>query len=74
MESLTELQALQNATNGLNLTVHVKGFEDKRKSPKYFAQIGNETVSPCLNYDKMNAFLLGFRRAMELQARPKLYF
>ena len=62
MNTIAELQALQNATNGLNLTVHVKSFEDKRKSHKYFVQIGNETVSPVLDYDQMNHFLLGYRK------------
>ena len=62
MNTIAELQALQNATNGLNLTVHIKLSYDKRKSTRYFLQRGSETVSPVLNYDQMNHFLLGYRK------------
>ncbi len=62
-ESNTELQALQNAADGLGLTIHEKPFyEDKRKTiKKYFAKKRNETVSPVLDYEQLNHFLSGWR-------------
>ena len=62
MNTIAELQALQNATTGLNLTVHEWFPYDKRKKVSYFLQRGSETVSPVLNYDQMNHFLLGYRK------------
>lgn len=57
----TELESLQNAANDLNLTVHEKFTNDKRRTVKtYFANKGNETVSPVLDYDQLNHFLLGW--------------
>lgn len=59
----TEIQALQNAATELGLTIHEKFMEDKRKSvKKYFAQNGIETVSPVLDYEQLNHFLLGWIR------------
>lgn len=59
---LTELQALQNSADDLGLTVHQKYINDKRKTiGLYFANKGNETVSPVLDYDQLNHFLLGWR-------------
>ena len=65
MEALTELEALQNAANDLNLTIHEKLTQDKRKTVKiYFANRGNETVSPNLDYENLNHFLLGWRKCV----------
>ena len=64
MEALSERQALQNAANDLNLTIFLKIQDDKRKTVnKFFANRGKETVSPVLDYDQMNHFLLGWRKA-----------
>lgn len=61
----TEFQSLQNAANDLNLIIHEKLQDDKRKKVKmYFAQNGNKTVSPVLDYDNLNHFLLGWRNAL----------
>ena len=59
---ITEQEALQNAANCLNLsaTVRQKYFDDKRKkTAKYYLQIGKETVSPALDYEQLNYFILG---------------
>lgn len=66
-----ELQALQNAADDLNLKVHEKHFyEDRRKTIKmYFAQRGTETVSPVLDYEQLNHFLLGWRRAVKKHSK-----
>ena len=59
---VTEIESLQNAANNLNLgaKVHQKYFDDKRKkTDKYFLQIGNETISPVLDYEQLNYFIFG---------------
>jgi len=61
----TEIQSLQNAAKDLNLTIYEKYFEDKRKAiKKYFVNRGQETVSPVLDYEQLNCFLLGWRKAI----------
>ena len=58
----TELQALQNAGNRINLTIREYLEEDKRKTvQRYFAvdKFGNG-VSPVLDYNTLNHFLLGW--------------
>lgn len=58
------LEMLQNAANTFGGKVHVKKQDDKRKTkPVFFCNVGNETVSPNLKFDEMNAFLLGYIRA-----------
>lgn len=65
MEAITEIQALQNAANDFSLTIHLRTVFDKRKTTKkYFANRGNETVSPNLDYENMNHFLLGWRNCV----------
>ena len=65
MEAITEIQALQNAANDLNLTIYEKPTQDKRKTVKlYFANRGNETVIPNLDYENLNHFLLGWRNCV----------
>lgn len=64
----TELQSLQNAANVVGLTVYEKHQEDKRKTlKKYFANNGNETVSPVLDYEQLNYFLLGWIKCETLK-------
>lgn len=59
-----QLESLQNAADSIGATIHEKLFEDKRKKvPMFFANIGNETISPVLNYNDMNNFLHGWIRA-----------
>jgi hypothetical protein len=62
---MTQIEALQNAAKNLGLNIHQKQFEDKRKAPKYFAQLGSKSVSPVLDYDNMNHFLLGWSKSKE---------
>lgn len=66
-----ELQALRNMAEGTGLEVHFKFTEDKRKSvPKYYATQGwsiyGTSIGPVLEYWPMCNFLLGFRKAMQL--------
>lgn len=61
-----EIEALQNMADGTGLTIHQKHQEDKRRTVKmYFAQLGATTVSPVLDYENMNCFLLGWRRSFK---------
>ena len=62
----TELQSLQNMASGTGLTIYERFSDDKRKTVKmYFANNGTETVSPTLEYMKLNYFLLGWIKASE---------
>ena len=70
-ETITELQALQNAVDYHNLTdlkIHEKYFEDKRKTTKmYFLhnEKTGETISPVLDYENLNHFIHGYTKAFE---------
>lgn len=65
MTSELQQQYLQNAADSIGAKIYQKHFyEDKRKKvPMFFANIGNETISPVLNYNDMNNFLHGWIRA-----------
>ncbi len=66
MEAITEIQALQNAANSVNLIIIEHYTQDKRKTgKKYFAQRGSQTISPVLDYENMNHFLLGWIKCVE---------
>ena len=58
----SELQALRNAAENIpGMEVHEKPQDDKRKTVgRYFAQLGRTIVSPVLDYENMNYFLLGW--------------
>ena len=63
METNTQLEALNNALQyfGLkNINIHEKQYSDKRKKvSKFFLQQGAATISPVLDYNEMNHFILG---------------
>ena len=63
-----EIQYLQNAASNVpGLIVHEKYFQDKRKTIKcYFLMLNENSISPCLDYDKMNYFILGFLKCYQL--------
>lgn len=63
---MTEIEALKNAANDLELFVHEKFTQDKRKTVKtYFLTQNGTTVSPVLDYENMNCFLLGWRNCVK---------
>ena len=70
MKKEAELEALTNMANNIHvhgLTISEKYFEDKRKKvAMYFLKLGNCTLSPVLDYDNMNHFMLGFLKAKKL--------
>ena len=63
MKTTAQLEALQNALNSFglkNINLHEKQYSDKRKKvSKFFLQQGEETISPVLDYNEMNHFILG---------------
>ena len=70
METNTQLEALNNALSyfGLkNIILHEKQYSDKRKKvSKFFLQDGAKTISPVLNYNEMNNFILGMDAMQKL--------
>ena len=63
MKTTTELEALNNSISyfGLkNIILHEKQYSDKRKKvSKFFLQYGAKMISPLLDYNEMNHFILG---------------
>lgn len=58
---MTEHEALQNAANACELFVHQKHTQDKRNTiKKFFLTQNGITVSPVLDYENMNHFILGW--------------
>ena len=70
METITQLEALNNALQYLglkNINLHEKQYNDKRKKvSKFFLQQGAKTISPVLDYNEMNCFILGMGVVKEL--------
>ena len=70
METTTQLEALNNALQYLglkNINLHEKQYSDKRKKvSKFFLQQGAETISPVLDYNEMNHFILGMGTMQKL--------
>ena len=70
MNAQQQRQALENALNSFgltNLTVYPKFSEDKRlKTPKFFLNNGFQTISPVLDYNEMNYFILGMGTMQKL--------
>ena len=63
METNTQLEALNNAVRYFgfkNVILHEKQYSDKRKKVnKFFLQQGENRISPILDYNDMNHFILG---------------
>ena len=58
---MKEINALQNAANGIGIVIHEKIEQDKRKTIiRFFAAYNGVSVSPVLDYEQMNHFLLGW--------------
>ena len=70
MNAQQQMEALQNALNSFgltNLTIYPKISVDKReKKPKFFLQDGAKTISPVLDYNEMNCFILGMDTMQKL--------
>ena len=63
MNAQQQREALENALNSFglnNLTIYPKISVDKReKKPKFFLNNGFKTISPVLDYENMNYFIMG---------------
>ena len=63
---MNELEALQNAADKCGLVIHEWHHLDRRKKIKhYFATKDGISISPSLDYEQLNFFLLGYIRATE---------
>ena len=72
---MTELNALENAVISAKLEglkVCERQTEDKRKTIKhYFLNYYGNTISPNLDYDNMNHFIMGLSRGLKLKTDHK---
>ena len=70
METSTQFDALNNSLSYFgfkNINLYEKQYSDKRKKvSKFFLQQGSKTISPVLNYNEMNNFILGMRTMQNL--------
>ena len=61
-----EIDFLQFAANDLGLVINERFTQDKRiKTKTYFATFNGTCVSPTLDYNQLNHFLLGWRNALK---------
>ena len=70
MKTTTQLEALNNSLSYYgfkNIILHEKQYSDKRKKvSKFFLQQGAKTISPVLDYNEMNHFILGMGTMQKL--------
>ena len=63
-----EVEALQNFATRLELKVNVWQQNDKRKKPTYYLTNSERTtISPKLDYNTLNHFMLGYSIAFKLK-------
>jgi hypothetical protein len=78
MKAKEQQQALENAIKHFELKgviLHRKEQQDKRRTiPKFFLQHGQESISPALNYNDMNHFILGMGKAAKLEQESETRF
>jgi len=71
LQPMTELNALENAVISAKLEglkVHIRQTEDRRKTIKhYFLNFHGATISPNLDYENMNHFIMGLSRGLKLK-------
>ena len=61
---MNELEALQNAADKCGLVIHEWHHLDRRKKIKhYYATRNGISISPSLDYEQLNHFLLGYIKA-----------
>ena len=55
------------ARDNVGLVIHEKYQEDKRRTVnKYFATLDGISISPVLDYENLNHFILGFSKAKSI--------
>jgi hypothetical protein len=73
MENIKQKQreALQNAANVCGLIIVEWYYQDKGKASKFGANLPDGyAISPTLDYNEMNLFLLGFNRCQKFYTKP----
>ena len=70
MKTSTQIDALNNSLSYFgfkNINLYEKQYSDKRKKvSKFFLQDGAKTISPVLDYNEMNYFILGMSTMQNL--------
>ena len=70
METTTQLEALNNAVVSMNLEgLEVRQYiqhDNRKKIGKFFLRLNGTSISPTLNYDKMNHFILGMMKMQNI--------
>jgi hypothetical protein len=70
METIKQLEALNNAVVSMNLEgLEVRQYiqhDNRKKIGKFFLILNGTSISPILNYDNMNHFILGMRTMQNL--------
>ena len=70
METNSQLEALNNAVVSMNLEgLEVRQYiqhDNRKKIGKFFLRLNGNSISPILNYDNMNHFILGMMKMQKL--------
>lgn len=68
IKTQSEFEALNNAVSSLSMsiTLHTYTPQDKRKNVLFYLSHQGASISPKLDYDQMNHFILGMSRAKQI--------
>ena len=70
METNTQLEALNNAVVSMNLegleVLQYIQHDNRKKIGKFFLRLNGTSISPILNYNEMNHFILGMSKMQKL--------
>ena len=70
METYTQLEALNNAVVSMNLegleVLQYIQHDNRKKIGKFFLRLNGTSISPILNYNEMNHFILGMSKMQKL--------
>ena len=70
METNTQLEALNNAVVSMNLegleVLQYIQHDNRKKIGKFFLRLNGTSISPILNYNEMNHFILGMGTMQKL--------
>lgn len=70
METATQLEALNKAVVNMNLEgLEVRKYiqhDNRKKIGKFFLILNGTSISPTLNYDNMNNFILGMMKMQNI--------
>ena len=70
METYTQLEALNNAVVSMNLegleVLQYIQHDNRKKIGKFFLRLNGTSISPILNYNEMNHFILGMGTMQKL--------